>query len=135
MGKYTELETDVYSIFSTAAWKAEKISTYPNNFIVTKNVSNFIRVNIIPSGKGVNVSSVSGILIIDIFTIAGEGTKTISLIADKLDQYLKAKTIVTSGHNATQFLGSALSFVGSDSADPSLFRSTYTIPFNFYGVL
>ena len=135
MGKYTTLETDIFSVFSSTAWRGEKISTYPNNFVVNNNSSEFIRVTIIPSGRGINISSVSGILIIDIFTFAGEGTKRPSLIADKLDQYLSGKSLQTSSSATTQFQGSSLSFVGTDKDNSSLFRSNYTIPFNFYGAL
>jgi hypothetical protein len=135
MGKYTSLETNVFSIFASNAWKSEKINTYPNNFIVTKNSGEFIRVTIIPSGKGINLISTSGILIIDIFTLAGEGTKKASLIADKLDNYLVGKSITTSEKHVTQLNGSSLSFVGIDKDNTSLFRSNYTIPFNFYGAL
>jgi len=135
MVKYLDLENDVFSIFATQAWKAEKIQTFPNNFVITKNTSEFIRINIIPSGRSINVSSVSGIIIVDIFTLAGSGTRSAILIADKLDQYLKAKTIRTALKNNTQFMGSSLTFNGTDPDNPSLFRSTYTIPFNFYGAL
>jgi hypothetical protein len=135
MGKYTSLETNVFSIFASNIWKSEKINTYPNNFVVTKNSGEFIRVTIIPSGKGINLISTSGILIIDIFTLAGEGTKKASLIADKLDDYLVGKSIITLEKYATQFNGSSLSFSGIDKDNTSLFRSNYTIPFNFYGAL
>jgi len=135
MGKYTTLETDVFSVFSSTLWKSEKISTYPNNFVVNNNSSEFIRVTIIPSGNGLNIASTSGMLIIDIFTFAGEGTKKPSLIADKLDQYLVGKSLNTSPKSTTQFQGSSLSFGDIDKDNSSLFRSTYTIPFNFYGVL
>jgi hypothetical protein len=135
MGKYTDLETNVFSIFANNLWKSEKISTYPNNFVVTKNSGEFIRVTIIPSGEGINLISTAGILIIDIFTLAGEGTKRPSFIADKLDNYLVGKTVSTSLRGVTQFNGSSLSFSGIDTGNPSLFRSSYTIPFNFYGAL
>jgi len=36
MGKYLDLENDVFSIFADPLWKAEKIATYPNNFVITK---------------------------------------------------------------------------------------------------
>jgi len=135
MGKYTELETDVFSIFSSNKWKSEKILTYPNNFVITGNSKEFIRVSIIPSGKGINRLSVSGVLIIDIFTSAGEGTRKVSLIADTLDKYLVGKAIVTATNNNTQFGYSSLSMSGFDGDNPALFRSSYSIPFNFFGVL
>lgn len=135
MGKYTNLESDIFSIFSSSSWKAEKISTYPNNFVVTGNLKEFIRVSIIPSGQGVNRLSVSGVLIIDIFTAAGDGTRKTSLIADTLDQYLVGSVLTTEMGRATQFANSSLSPIGFDKDNPALFRSSYTIPFNFFGVL
>lgn len=135
MGKYTNLETDVFSIFGSNAWKNEKIVTYPNNFVITGNSKEFIRVSIIPSGRGINRLSVAGSLIIDIFTFAGEGTRKNSLIADTLDKYLVGNVINTNNGNSTQFGYSSLSFIGLDKDNPSLFRSSYTIPFNFFGVL
>jgi hypothetical protein len=135
VGKYVNLETDIFSVFASTQWKSEKINTYPNNFTITNNSGEFIRVTIIPSGAGINIASASGVLIIDIFTFAGEGTKRSSTIADKLDQYLVGKSINTINNNNTQFQGSSLSFMGADTDNPSLFRSNYTISFNFYGAL
>jgi hypothetical protein len=135
VGKYTNLETNVFSIFASNTWKSEKITTYPNNFTVTKNSGEFIRVTIIPSGKGINLISTSGILIIDIFTLAGEGTRRSSLIADRLDNYMVGKSITNLDGSNTQMSNSSLSFIGVDTDNPALYRSNYTIPFNFYGAL
>jgi len=135
VGKYTDLETDIFSIFASNTWKSEKIKTYPNNFILTGNPKEFIRVTIIPSGKGVNRLSVSGVVIIDIFTLAGEGTRSLSLIADTLDNYLGGKVITLLSGRATQFGISTMTISGFDTDNPSLFRAHYTIPFNFFGVL
>jgi len=135
MGKYTDLETDIFSIFASTSWESENIDTYPGNFISTGNSKEFIRVNIIPSGKGVNRVSISGVVIIDIFTFAGEGTRKASLIADTLDKYLGDKAIALQSGKTTQFGSSSMTLSGSDSDNPSLFRASYTIPFNFFGVL
>lgn len=135
MGKYTNLETDVFSIFGSISWKNEKILTYPNNFVITGNSKEFIRVSIIPSGRGINRVSTAGLLIIDIFTSAGEGTRKNSLIADILDKYLVGNVISTVNGNSTQFGYSSLAMIGLDKDNPALFRSSYTIPFNFFGVL
>lgn len=135
MGKYLSLETDIFSIFGNALWVAENIKTYPANFLAISPGNKFIRVSIIPSGTGLNLVSSSGVLIIDIFTPAGNGPRESSLIADKLDQYLAGKTIATVGNNSTQFRGSSLNHLGNDKDNPALFRSVYTIPFNYFGVL
>lgn len=134
MGKYQNLESDLFSIFNTDAWKAEDIKTYPSNFIAVNTGSEFIRVSAIPGGQGLNLSSVSGILVVDIFISAGNGPKRISLIADKLDDYLVGKTFSTGSAGTTQLKNSSLSLNGVDKDNPSLYRATYSIPFNHFGV-
>ena len=136
MGKYSNLDSNIYSIFSTVSWKAEKINTLPSNFIGISGSSEFIRVSIIPSGTGLNRKSVSGILIIDIFTKAGDGPKRSSFIADKLDSYLSGKVLgVTSGF-AIQFPeSSSLEHRGNDVDNPTLYRVVYTIPFKYFEVV
>ena len=133
MGTYTALETDVYSIFSSAGWLAENVKTYPSNFLAISPGNEYIKVSIIPSGRGINLKSKSGILIIDIYTPAGGGPRAASLIADKLDSYLVGKTVTTVSRTNTQFEQSSLSHLGTDRDNSSLFRSSYTIPFNYFG--
>jgi hypothetical protein len=135
MGKYQDLLDDVFSVFSDAAWISENIPTYPQNHIPTDPGSEFIRVSIIPSSFiSTSRSSLSGQLIIDIFTVAGDGPARPFSIADILDQYLLNKTINTSGNGATQFIGSTMGNGTLDSDNPSLYRSRYTINFNYIGV-
>jgi hypothetical protein len=133
MGKFTRLQEDAFSIFNSAEWKAENIKTFPNNFITVNPGNEFIRVSIIGSGIGINLESVSGVFIIDIFTSAGNGPRQASLIADKLDQYLVGKSISGESGSVTQFSNSALDARGLDRDNPALFRSLYTIPFNYFG--
>lgn len=134
MGKYANLEKDVFSVFSASNWVAENIKTYPNNFLAINAGNEYIRVLVIPNSNGINLRSVSGVLIIDIFISAGSGPNKASLIADKLDLYLVGKSKTTGLNNITQFKNSTLSHVGVDKDNPSLYRSTYTIPFNYFGV-
>lgn len=133
MGKYASLQSDIFSIFNSSAWKAENINTYPSNFVTINPGNEFIRVSIIPSGNGINLISVSGVIIIDIFVSAGNGPKAIVSIADKLDSYLVGKTVNTQGNN-TCLANSSLAFVGNDKDNPALYRASYTIPFNYFGV-
>lgn len=135
MGKYTNLLNDVFSIFSSSAWIAENIKTYPSNFIAVNSGNEFIRVSIIPSGNGANLISASGVLIVDIFTAAGNGPKATTSIADKLDLYLVGKSLKTATNGVTQLKSSSLQFLGNDKDNPALYRSSYTIPFNYFGAL
>lgn len=133
MGKYLNIQNDIFSIFNSTAWKAENIKTYPSNFIAVNSGNEFIRVSIIPSGSGVNLNSVSGVLIIDIFTPAGNGPKAVALIADKLDTYLVGKSLITGINSVTQLKSSSLQLLGNDKDNSALYRSNYTIPFNYFG--
>lgn len=132
--KYTEVQKAVFGVFALPAWIAEDIKTFPQNFLATDAGSEFIRINVIPSGGGINRSSVSGVLIVDIFTPAGKGPSRAAEIADTLDDYLQAKYVPLPDGSATQFpVGSSLANRGLDTDDKSLFKSVYTIPFSFFG--
>lgn len=134
MGKYTALETDIYSVFhQVGGWPTTGIDTHPVNFVPPQPASRFIKVAILPSDDGVNINSVSGIIMIDIFTSAGNGQTDAFDIADKLDTYMVGKTFNV-GSGSTQCGKSAVRPEGIDKDNPALYRTTYTIPFNYYGV-
>jgi hypothetical protein len=139
MGKFTDVREDIFSVFNDSAWKAENIATYPVNFVVTKSTE-FIRVDVIPSGRGINRVSVSGMLLIDIFIPAGFGPSRATFIADKLDLYLDSKSVKTNA-GVTQFGQSTLASLGKDRGtlnsgqdkdNPALYRMEYSIPFNYF---
>jgi hypothetical protein len=131
LGKYATLDSDIFSVFASALWKAEKIAVYPANFVKQDSSTEFVRVSIIPSGNGVNLKSVSGVLIADIFTLAGDGPKKTSSIADRLDAFLCGKTKSANTGKSVQFFSSTLSPSGADKDNRALYRATYTIPFNY----
>ena len=135
MGKYTALQNDIFSIFASATWKAENLKTYPTDMVATDTGSEFIRVDVISNAKGVNIGSISGVLIIDIFVSAGKGPARANFIADRLDTYLVGKSFQLSAPSSTQFLNSTMAFVGRDPENKALSRYHYTIPFNYFGVL
>jgi hypothetical protein len=134
MGKYSSLEKDVFSVFNSTSWKSEKLKTYPSNFIPVDPGNEFIKVTILPSGLGLNLKSVSGMVLVDIFISVGGGPKKASLIADLLDSYLVGKHIITSENNTTQFFISSMQPLGNDKDNPTLYVYRYSIPFNYYGV-
>jgi len=132
--KYASLSKSIYDVFATSAWTAENITTYPENF--TGTATEYIRVAILASRESNDqrLGSVAGQMIIDIFIPAGGGTSRTSQIADKLDQYLVGKTLPVSGKGNTQFGDSNLINLGIDKDNTSLYRSSYSIPFNYFGV-
>src|SRR5690349_6972761 len=93
MGKYLDLQNKVFSVFDSNTWKAEAIKTFPQDVIASNFGEKYIQVSIIPSGKGLNRASISGVCIIDIYVAAGNGPALYHAIADKLDSYLENKTL------------------------------------------
>jgi hypothetical protein len=132
VGKFADLERDVFSVFSHANWKLEKIPTHPSNFQAQD--PEYIRVTPIAGGQPLNRSSASGVLNIDIFIAAGKGPNRATVIADKLDGFLVAKSFSLSGRGVTQFEHSSLTPLGIDPENRALARFLYSIPFNHYGV-
>lgn len=134
MSKYAELDTAVFSVFATKAWIKTGIKTYPSNFVWDRADSEFLRVTVLPTGRGLNLASLSGLLIIDIFTSAGSGPKGASLIADTLDSHLVGKSLSAGKGQTLQFYASTLEKLGNDRSNPTLVCSKFSIPFNFFGV-
>lgn len=134
MGKFIAVEDAIFSIFATADWSGAGLKTVPTNYEAPEDSGEeFIRVNVISNGNGVNKVSVSGMLIVDIFTSAGKGPRPATAIADKLESFVAYKSVPTSS-GVAQFQGGVCVPKGVDSVNPLLFRSSYSIPFNFYGV-
>lgn len=136
MGKYTDLHSDVYSVFGAPAWVAEGLKTIPDNYLATALGSEYLRVSVVNSSNLTYANlknSLAGQLIIDIFVKAGDGLNRTAIIADKLDTYLVRKTISTALGHGTQFGISSMVSLGVDSKNASLYRSSYSIPFNYFG--
>jgi hypothetical protein len=135
MGKYLDLQADIFSVFASVAWTAENIKTFPVNYVGVGGAE-YIRVDVVASGDSqVNLPySSAGLIIIDIFTSAGDGPTRASTIADKLDSYLAGKTLKTTSNGSTQFMSSSLVNLGNDKDNPSLSHSKFSIPFTFFGV-
>jgi len=135
MGKYSDSQSDIFSVFNSSGWKSENIETVPQDYKGEIFSDEYIRVSIVPAGRGVNRASVSGVVIVDIYTPAGFGPKRQNHIADRLDAYLQNRSLETQSRGITQFLTSSMSPLGTDSVNTSLQRAKYEIPFNFFGVL
>jgi hypothetical protein len=134
MGKYEDLTKDVLGVFGSPSWIAENIKTYPGNYIGVSAGDRYIRVHVLAGGGGINRKSVSGQVLIDIFTPAGKGPTASTLIADKLDAYLVGRSKkLTNG--AIQFVSaSSLVHKGADKANSALYASSYAVSFNYFGV-
>ena len=131
MGKYKNLEKDIFDICDGLS--EEGVKVFPDNFSGSTD-GEFLRLSIIASGTGINLKSTSGLIKIDIFTKAGRGPARASELADKLDTYLVGKSFNTTTGCITQFKNSSFTPYGVDQGDSSLYRSIYSIPFNYFGV-
>jgi hypothetical protein len=134
MGRYQATQDAIFSVFGSASWIAEGVKTFPWDVIALDPGPEYIRLTIIPSSQGINIVSISGVCIIDIFTVYGNGPEGLTVIADKLDKHLGNKTVFLSPTMNVQFGSSTLSPRGQDQANSTLNRSSYTIPFNLFGV-
>jgi len=135
MNKYSSLQGDIFSVFKSNAWIANSIPTFPSDFVGSVS-GNYIRVSILASNDNIvnPPKSVSGQVIIEIFVKAGSGPSITATIADTLDTFLSGKHFTTTANGSTQFGTSTLDNGRNDKDNPSLYCTSYSIPFNFYGV-
>jgi hypothetical protein len=134
MGKYTDMESLVSSVFASAEWLAETIVTHPSNFEGDVVSNEYIRMKILSvSGEAFfgKLDNIHGQVIIDIFTPAGEGPKRSSEIADTLDKYLVGR-VLTSSNGCLQLGMSYLVGYGADKANEMLYRAIYTLNFTYF---
>ena len=129
MGKFIDLENNVFSHFGSAAWQAEVIPSYPANVYPEGITGSYIKHSIVANGDHANANSVSGLLMVEIYTAAGIGPTSTSEIADTLDKHFQRKT-----YGLTQFFLSNLGQADKDRDNPSLSRAIYQIPFTYFGV-
>jgi len=128
MPRYLGAEQDIFSIFATAEWNTEGIKAYPSTIVPDNPGQEYIRISIVPSGQGLNYNSVSGLLLIDIFTARAQGPKRPMQVADILDTHFNVKI---SGNS--QFMSSSLGKTSQDRDDPALCMTSYSIAFNYFG--
>lgn len=133
MNKYTQCQQSVFDFFASTEWTNTGIQAMPNNFTAPTGDSEFIRIAVIPSRRGLNINSTYGQIIIDIFTSANAGPLRYAEIADILDSMLVGKSKSVPG-GTLQVADSYLSPHGADKMNASIHRATYGVTFNFYGV-
>jgi hypothetical protein len=134
MNKYSNALSATLSLFGTTAWTDVGVKAYPANFAKQEIAGEYIRIQCMTSGKGLNLLSVNGFIIIQIYTPAGDGPMRPYEIAGYLDTLLVGKTSEDTDGGTLQLSASAFSTIGLDKVDPTLYASKYTIPFNYFGV-
>lgn len=126
MGKYSSAQTDIFNLLNQLK---SDVRVFPNNFKGEKGDPPFVRVTIVPSGPPLNASSLSGVLLVEIFTAWGEGPDSSTNIADKLDKHLQYKSV-----GQTQLFNSSMDRQERDKDNQALSRTIYSLPFSHFGV-
>jgi hypothetical protein len=121
MSKYSNSLQDVFNVMATCP-----VPSYPQNFENKRDLNEFLRISLIPGNNGINLSSNSGLVIIDIFVPSNEGPKRLYEVADLLDSLFVGKMT-----GQTQFFHSTLNVIGIDE-NPSLFRGQYNLQYSHY---
>jgi len=137
MGKFSDLSSIVMARFATPAWVAEGIITHPSNFIGDVPGKEYIRISVLASNNPegsmyAKLNAVSGLIMVEIYTAAGEGPLRANQIADILDKHLQGGYFLSSTGVAQLGL-SVLKDQGLDKANPSLQRTLYSLSFSYFG--
>ena len=135
MSRFEGSSNGVYSIFNSVEWLSKNIPVFPTDYTNKNDLKEFLRVSIVPSGKGINRNSISGVVLVDIFFEYGKGPKRGNQLADILDSFLSNKSRVTTKGPVVQFGQGSAQLLGQDPVNNNLSRTQYSIPFNYFGVL
>jgi len=130
MSKYANVISDIEGQFGTSGWTNTNISAFPSNFRVPANLSEFVKIEVLPlsSNSDYGRFGVEGIVYIQTYVQANQGVKRLMEIADLLDNILQNKTFT----NGTQTRESSLNVLGLDRDNPELFRGDFAVDFINY---
>lgn len=132
MGRFTAAQEGIFKVFASPEWQARAIPTFPQD--VTPIGDSYVLVTSLFSGSGPNGASLSGLLIAEIYTAYGEGPLSANTIADALDTALSQKTVQLNPTTNVQFGVGQLVHKGRDKDNESLTRSSFSVPFHYFGV-
>lgn len=130
MSKYTDVVSDIESLFGNSEWTTNNISAFPANYRVPANQSEFVKIEVLPlrSNSDFGRFGIEGIVYIQTYVQANNGIRRLMEIADLLDNLLQNKTLT----NGTQTRESSLNVLGLDKDSPELFRGDFSVEFINY---
>ena len=119
--------------FADSFWVKNGIAVYPSNYQGQKSDTNeYCILSVLPSASSYYAydakKSTKGLVAVKIFVKAGEGTKRIMQISDKLNTLLEHEM-----YGATELGTSYITIEGLDPDNKSLYSASYLIPFTNYG--
>jgi hypothetical protein len=133
MASYSDIISDLDTIFASSSWTGHNIATYPVNVAPTAvKASEYIVIELLPT-KPIdeeygNSNQVAGLIIMQIYVPVNTGPRRVYEISDLLDEVLQKKQIGAS----LQTGSSACDVKGNDPDNPSLFRADYNLRFSSY---
>jgi hypothetical protein len=133
MNKFDKLMKLAMRPLTEEVWTLSGIEAYPAVLVPDPLPQKFVRINVIPAGTGVNLSSGSGIVRIDVFVPVTAGLAEVASVLDLLNQCYTSKqySVDTS---SIQFWALTAGETARDKDNPSLSMTSLTIPFKFFGV-
>ena len=132
MDRFTEAQKGIFKVFASDSWKIRLIETFPQD--VTPSGDSYVVATSLFSGKGPNYKSLSGLLIAEIYTAFDKGPAPANIIADALDTELTQRIVQLTPTTSVQFYEGVLVHKGRDRDNPTLTRTTFSIPFHYFGV-
>lgn len=130
MISFVDVETLIYTEVTALQNLLPALQFYPSNFVLKGGASlgAFARISVVFGASGNLQHSVDALLVLELFTKAGEGTHNIYSHADVLNTALVGKFLVT-GESSMQFHSSTLQLEGTDHDNFSYHKTTYKLPF------
>jgi len=130
MSKYVNAQRDIEGAFASSTWTSNNIATYPVNFNIPANVSEFVKIEVLPLAtlSDYRRFGITGLAIVQVYVPANKGTLRLLEIADLVDTVLQNKTLGT----GTSTGDSVVQVLGQDRDNPNLFRGDYQVTFKQY---
>jgi len=130
---YDEIYMAIFSIFNSEEWKALEppVQVFPNG--VDTSGEEFVVVDVLPSSRGANKVSVSGVLLFEIFVQGGRGPRRLAILSDIIDRHVSKITVPIANGKVVQTFSSTLANIRTD-ADSAMLRGTLTTPFNYFSI-
>ena len=130
MARLESITSDIFSIFGSLEWTTLGIPTYPQNFVNNDSLDEFVRVSFAIGPGASSVTASQGLMKVEIYTPVGQSIDRAVEIGENLNNLFERLTI-----GGLQFMHPELSHTNQEfEEDPTLFRSLYSISFNYYGV-
>ena len=119
---------ELLKLFGDPVWSSKGVKTLIGNTGLPGTVP-YIRIHHVLGKSNVNLNSLTGQLLVHIFTLTKDGPKPLFEIADSVQEFLGRGSRISRGGLNIWIKDSSLSNAVTDSADKSLSTAILTINF------